>query len=218
MNLVGVCTHFASSEEPENPLTEKQEEKFSLALRMIKDFGFNPPDIHAACSAAALTNANTRHSLARTGLALYGLYPSTQIKEKYPRELWPVLSWKTLVAQVKKIPKGTAIGYGHTETVTRDTVVAVLPVGYYDGIDRKLSSRGVVLIRGKRAKILGRVCMNICVVDATDISEVAKDDEVVLIGRQGDNEVSADEWAALSGTINYEIVTRIGAHIPRVVV
>ena len=130
--------------------------------------------------------------------------------------LKPVLSFKTLVMQVKELPAGSCVSYGCTFTCRRDTKVAVLPVGYADGVDRHLSNCGEVLIRGRRAPIMGRVCMNLCMADITDIPAVKVGDEAVLIGAQGEDAISADEVAARIGTINYEVVTRLPMHIPRV--
>jgi alanine racemase len=132
--------------------------------------------------------------------------------------LHPVLTWKTIVGPMHEVPKGAPVGYGCTERVRRKTLVAVLPVGYWDGYDRKLSSVGEVLIRGHRCKVIGRVCMNMIMVDVTDVRRVRLEDEVVLIGRQGREEITADELARKIGTINYEVVTRINPMSPRRVV
>jgi alanine racemase len=133
-------------------------------------------------------------------------------------DLKPVMSWKTRIAQVKTVPEGSYIGYGITWRATRPTTVAVLPVGYYEGFDRELSGLAHVLIRGKRAHVRGRICMNMCMVDVTDIPGAALEDEVVLLGRQGEERVTAEQLAAWCGTISYEIVSRIHPSLPRVVV
>jgi alanine racemase len=129
--------------------------------------------------------------------------------------LLPVLSWRTRIAQVKEVPAGESIGYGCTFRTTHPMRLAVLPVGYYDGYDRRLSGRGVVLVRGRRAPVVGRVCMNMTMIDITDLPDVGLGETVVLIGRGGGDSVTADDLAALCGTINYEVVARLGRHIPR---
>jgi hypothetical protein len=133
-------------------------------------------------------------------------------------ELRPALQFKTRVTQVRSLSRGEAIGYGSTYVVSRPTTIAILPVGYFDGVPRSLSNGGIVLVRGRRARIVGAICMNMSIVDVTDIPDVEKGDEVVLLGRQGENCIGAEEIAWTVGTISYEIVTRIAEHIPRVFV
>ena len=132
--------------------------------------------------------------------------------------LLPVLSWKTRIAQIKKVPAGESVGYGLSERVPQDSRIAIIPVGYYDGYDRKLSSMGNVLIGGKRCKIVGRISMNMCMVDITHVSNAKVEDEVVLLGQQGNERIPAEELAQKIGTINYEVVARINPLLPRVVV
>ena len=129
-----------------------------------------------------------------------------------------MLSWKTRIAQVKQVPEGEYVGYGCVWRATRKTKIAVLPVGYYEGYDRELSGLAHVLIRGKRAPVRGRICMNMCMVDVTDIPGAALEDEVTLLGRQGDERITAEQLAAWAGTISYEIVARIHPSLPRVVI
>jgi alanine racemase len=153
---------------------------------------------------------------------MYGLWSSKETQaiakqEKLPLKLEPILTWKTVVAQVKKVQKGTPVSYGLTETVRRDSILAILPIGYWDGLDRKLSSVGEVLIRGRRCKIVGRVCMNMCVVDVTDVPNVRVEDEVVILGAQKQEQISSEDIASKVGTINYEVVTRINPLIQRIV-
>jgi alanine racemase len=162
--------------------------------------------------------------MVRVGIGIYGLWPSKEtylscIQEKRePVDIKPVLTWKTRVVQTKDVPEGAFIGYGCTYKTTRPTKLAVIPVGYYDGYDRLLSNASYVLIAGKRAPVRGRVAMNFITVDVTDISNVRLEDEVVLLGSQGQERISAEYLASLCGTINYEIVTRINPKIPREVV
>jgi len=162
--------------------------------------------------------------MVRTGIGMYGLWPSKETylsclsQKRKPVFLKPVLSWKAKIAQIKKVPRGAFIGYGCTYRTTRETLLAVLSVGYYDGYDRSLSNLSYVLIRGIRAPLRGRVAMNFIMVDVTDIPGVKLEDEVVLIGEDGEDVISADELASLVGTINYEIVTRINPHVARIIV
>ncbi|MCK5076260.1 MAG: alanine racemase, partial [Calditrichia bacterium] len=131
--------------------------------------------------------------------------------------LHPVLSWKTRIGQMKNISHGDYIGYGCSYKVTRDSIIAVLPVGYSDGVDRKLSNNGYFLINGNRAPIRGRICMNLTMIDVTDIPGLKVEDEVVLIGRSGNDYISVEDWAGWIGTINYEMVTKINPKFPRII-
>jgi alanine racemase len=152
--------------------------------------------------------------MVRPGIMLYGSYPSAEMKSQI--ELKPVLSWKTRVLQLKKVPTGTSISYGQTFVTQRESLIATLPVGYADGYQRLLSNRGAVLINGERAPVAGRVCMDLTMVDVTDIANVQQGDEVVLLGRQAAAEITADEMAAWANTISYEILTSISARVPRI--
>ena len=162
--------------------------------------------------------------MVRVGIGVYGLWPSKEtylscIQDKRePVNIKPVLTWKTRVVQIKDVPEGALIGYGCTYKTTRPTKLAVLPVGYNDGYDRLLSNVSYVLIAGKRAPVRGRVAMNFITVDVTDIPDVPLEEEVVLLGQQESEKISAEFLASLCGTINYEIVTRINPKIPRFVV
>jgi alanine racemase len=152
--------------------------------------------------------------MVRPGLMLYGVYPSPSMVDQI--SLKPVLVWKTRVLQVKSVPAGSSISYGQTFITERMSQIATLPIGYADGYPRLLSNRGEVLVQGKRAPVVGRVCMDLTMIDVTDIGEIRQGDEVVLLGRQGDAEISADEMAAWSNTISYEILTSIGARVTRI--
>ena len=225
--LVGLSTHFANIEDTtDHSYAQRQMERFEALRKAVEGEAGPLQYLHMACSAAILLFPASYGTLVRAGISLYGYWPSRETKlswiQKHGSEeevaLKPVLTWKTVVSQIKAVPKGAYIGYGCTYRVTRDSRIAILPVGYFDGYDRKLSNRGMVLIRGQRAPVAGRVCMNLLMVDVTDIPEAKAGDEVTLIGRDGDEEVSADTLAEMAGTINYEILARLGAHIPRLVV
>jgi alanine racemase len=152
--------------------------------------------------------------MVRPGLALYGIYPSPQLSKEIA--LKPVLSWSTRILQLKRVPAGTSLGYGRTFVTKRESLIATLPVGYADGYQRILSNRAAVLVRGCRAPVAGRVSMDLTTIDVTDIDEVQQGDEVTLLGRQGDVTISADEMASWANTISYEILTSIGARVPRI--
>jgi alanine racemase len=222
IRLEGLSTHYANIEDTnDSRYAMGQLKRFSAAVESAWSIGFNPKCLHTACSAAILMYPETHFNLVRGGVSMYGLWSSGVTRRAvldagHAVELKPAMTWKTIVAQVKKLPKGTPISYGLTEKVTRDTRIAVIPVGYWDGFDRKLSSVGSVLIRGRRAKVLGRICMNMCVVDITDIRGVHTEDEVVLLGEQGKDMITAEELADRIGTINYEVVTRVNPISPRI--
>jgi alanine racemase len=160
--------------------------------------------------------------MVRVGIGLYGMWPSKETlitalgQEKPLVDLRPVLTWKTRVAQVKHVTPGDTVGYGRTHKITRPSAIAVLPVGYADGYDRRLSNQGSVLIRQENAPVVGRVCMNMIMVDVSHIPECVTGDEAVLLGRQGAASITAESMAGLAGTINYEITTRINPMLPRI--
>jgi alanine racemase len=223
--LEGLSTHFANIEDvTEHQFADYQLSGFHDAVDLLAQNGIAVPIKHTACTAAAILFPKTLFNLARVGIGLYGLWPSkeTRISALQARvslnELEPVLTWKTRIAQIKTVPPGATIGYGCTDLATQVTRIAVLPVGYFEGYDRRLSSIGYVLIRGRRAPVRGRVCMNMTMVDVTNIPGAALEDEVVLLGRQGEDAISAETLAGKIGTINYEIVSRINPQIPRLVV
>jgi alanine racemase len=223
ITLEGISSHFANIEDTtDHTYAQYQLDQF---LSIEKEyFATRVPLRHIACSAAILLFPETYFEMVRSGIALYGLWPSKQTKVSYSMkgkkipELKPVLSWKTRIAQIKTVADGSYISYGCTFRTTRQSKIAVLPVGYYDGYLRAFSNVSHVLIKGRRAPVRGRVCMNITLVDVTDIGNVSLEDEVVLIGTQGDEEISADHLAGLAGTINYEIVTGINPSLERKII
>lgn len=224
IEIEGIYTHFANVEDNQNlEYAQKQFSTFKDTISLLAKSGFYFPLKHAASTAAALIFPESRLDMIRLGIGFYGLWPSGEVRVSAKRlginlNLEPALTWKTKVIQVKKVKRGERVGYGCTFTAPRDLKIAVLPVGYFDGYDRKLSNRGEVLIGGKRARVVGRVCMNMFMVDVTDMPKVKVEGEVVLLGRQGENRISAEELAEKVGTINYEIVSRINPQVSRVVV
>jgi alanine racemase len=223
--LEGISTHYANIEDTLNhEYAEMQISRFNEALAIVDRVMGRPPFIHTACTAAAILFSSTHFTMLRSGIGLYGLWPSRETlvaaREKGGPQLdfKPVMTWKTRLVQIKDVPEGSYVGYGCSYRTTRNTIMGVLPVGYSDGYDRALGNRAHVLIRGRRAKILGRICMNLCMVDLTDIQGVHLEEEVVLLGKSGDERISAETMADWAGTINYEVVTRISPLLPRKVV
>ncbi len=214
LSIEGLWTHFASSES-DPTFTRKQHRVFASVLEECRNKNITFSSVHEACSAASTLAPYTHQNAVRLGIELYGLHPSRATRKRIV--LRPALSWYTTIIQTKKIEPGTTVSYGRTYTAKRPMRIAVLPVGYYDGYDRKLSNAGEVLIGGKRCTVLGRVCMNLTMVDVTQVPKAKVGDTVVLLGKAKNEAITADELADKIGTINYEVVTRIGAHIPRII-
>ena len=224
LELAGVSTHFANVEEAEtSAYTDYQLDGFFQVCSMIEAAGFHPTYFHAASSAAVILYPQSHGTLVRPGIATYGFWPSRQTRHSARLmerriELEPVLSWKTRIAQIKEAQMGTPVGYDCTEILRRHSKVAVLPVGYWDGFDRRLSLVGEVLIRGQLCRVLGRVCMNMCMVDVTEVPRATLEDEVILLGRAGKNRMRAEDVARRMNSVHYEVTTRINPLIPRIVV
>jgi alanine racemase len=215
LQVEGLYTHFSSADEADLDYTHWQMEAFERVLDALRAEGLLPPLVHAANSAAILRLPASHYTMVRLGIALYGLAPS--LHAPCPPDFRPALSFKCQVAQVKELPVGSFVGYGRAFRAARPTRIAVIPVGYADGFRRGPSNWGTVLVRGQRAPLVGRVCMDQTMIDVTDIPGVRAGDEVVLIGRQGTDEITVDEVARQLGTINYEVVSEILARVPRVV-
>ena len=214
LELEGVYTHFAQADAENQIHARLQLTRFLHVVETLEELGLRAPIVHAANSAATLTLPQARFDMVRPGIAIYGMDPSIDVR--LPTNFRPALSFKTQVSQVKWIPAGEGISYGSTYITERPTCIAVLPVGYADGFRRSPQNWGSVLVHGKEAPLLGRVCMDQCMVDITNIPQVRVGDEVVLIGRQGEATLSAEQVAERLGTINYEVVSEILARVPRV--
>ncbi len=210
LELAGFFSHFPVADGPDSSLTHLQGLEFSRILQQCGRDQSKPSLVHIANSAAMLRYPDTHFDMVRPGISLYGCCPSGRNLFIDPGCLAPVMSFKTQVLQVKDLPAGHGISYGHTAVTRRPTRLAVLPVGYHDGYSRKLSNRGKVLIHGQSAPVLGRVCMNACMVDVTDVAGVRAGDEVVLMGRQGELAISADQVAGWMETISYEVLCLFG--------
>jgi alanine racemase len=224
ISLEGVYTHFANIEDTLDPTFAKEQLiEFKKALKVIKKEGFKPPLIHCAASAGTLLYPETHFSMVRVGFGIYGWWMSLETRvsllaQKRNLDLRPVLTWKSIVAQIKQIDIGESVGYGRSWFAARKTKIAVIPVGYSDGYDRRLSNIGRVIINGVHANVVGRVAMNMIMIDVTDVKNVKLENEVALLGNKDDLKVSADEIAKKIGTINYEVVSKINPLLPRIIV
>ncbi|MBW8895185.1 MAG: alanine racemase [Acidobacteria bacterium] len=212
LSIDAVYTHFATADEPESPAFNEQRERFELAWSRLKDLGITPRLRHAANSAAILRDERVWYDFVRPGLLLYGIVPPP-LSATVP--LRPALSLHSRIVHVKGLRPGEGTGYGLHSVVDRPSTIAVVPAGYADGLDRRLAGRGYMLVRGRRAPIVGSVCMDMTMIDVTG-TDVAPGDEVVIIGQQGTESLDVREIAASIGTIPYELLCRVGARIERV--
>ncbi|MEK7072461.1 MAG: alanine racemase [Patescibacteria group bacterium] len=219
IKIEGLATHFATSDDPSNPVYFNQQlEKFTAITTKIKKIVDYDLIVHCDKSASILLSRYEAGNLIRPGIATYGYYSSNDVAELSKAKniiLKPALTFKTRIGQIKNIPENSFVGYGYSYKTNRPTTMATIPVGYYDGYDRKLGNRGYVLVNGHRAQILGRICMNISIIDITDCGQISSGDEVVLIGRQGNEIITVEQIADWANTINYEVITRLRESIPR---
>ena len=214
IEIEGIFTHFPRADELDPAFTKRQIETFTALLRELDHAGIHIPKRHMANSAGVLAFPDSYLNLVRPGIMIYGLYPSREVARSIP--LSPAMSLVTKIRFLKRVGPGTPISYGGTFVTKADTLVATLPLGYADGYRRLLSNNYEVLVRGRRAPVIGRVCMDMTMIDVTLVPNVAVGDEVVLMGSQGDQEISTDEMAERLGTINYEITCLVGKRVPRV--
>ena len=223
IDVEGIYAHFANIEDTKDfSHAKKQINEYKKALEIFKLNGFTNIKTHMSSTAASLVYEKDKgiNNIVRIGIGLYGLWPSEEVKKEFHNkfELKPVMRWVAHIAQVKTVPAGFPIGYGLTFKTKEPTKIAIIPQGYSDGYDRGLSNIGEVLIKGRRCKILGRVAMNMFTVDVSKVSNIKAEDEVVLLGKQGGEEITAEEIAEKLGTINYEIVSRLSPLLPRVII
>jgi alanine racemase len=224
LEVVGIYAHFANIEDTTDfSHAQKQINSFGEVLEIFKKNGFENIKKHISASSGILVYEKNegKSDLVRLGISQFGMWPSEELKRGYEKEsfkLKPILRWVTHIAQIKILPKDYSIGYGLTYVTKKPTKIAVIPQGYSDGYDRGFSNCGEVLIGGKRCPVLGRVAMNMFVVDVTQLENVQNEDEVVLLGRQSNEEITAEELAEKIGTINYEITTRISPLLPRIII
>ena len=214
LQLEGLMTHLADADGETRDQTDRQLRQFNRVLDGLTAHGIRVPLIHAANSGAAVRRPDAQFSLVRPGIMLYG-YHTLPASVPAP-DLKPVLSLRTHIAQIRTVPAGGSVSYNATFVAKRQTRVAILPVGYADGFNRRLSNRGEVLVQGHRARVIGLVCMDMVMIDVTDIPSALVGDEVVIIGRQGTEEITANDVAAWLGTISYEVLCAIGPRVPRI--
>ncbi len=222
IEIIGLASHFATTEEANQYFTKQQLNNFEMLIKNLEKANIVIPIKHIACSAAITLSENNHFDAVRLGIAMYGLWPSFEnknlIKKQYSWfDLRPVLSWKTKLFQIKRVGADTPVGYGCTYRTKRATKIGLIPVGYFEGLDRGFSNNGYVLVGGKKCSIIGRVCMNITIIDLNSVKNAVVGDDVVLIGKQLKNYISAEELADRIGTINYEITTRLNSNTLRVI-
>lgn len=217
IEMEGIFTHFYGADEKDKSSAIRQFETFHCFINKISEMGIQIPIVHCANSAAILEMKQTHYHMVRAGIILYGLWPSGEVnKEK--TVLKPILSLKSSLVFIKKISRGTAISYGGTYIAPNDMILGTVPVGYGDGYPRSLSNKGYVLVRGKKAPIVGRICMDQFMIDLTHIPEAVKGDEVILVGESREDHITLDELGELSGRFNYEFSCDLGERIPRIYV
>jgi len=216
LKIVGLCSHLGSAVELATPWIERQVQAFIRAGELCAIHGSPVRLRHLANSVATLGRPDLHFEMVRPGIALYGLLPNGGSDPAI--ELRPAMRLRTRVLQLRRLPPGSGIGYDQTFVTERDSLIATLPIGYADGYARALSNRGEVLVRGHRARVVGRISMDLTMIDVTEVPGVALGDEVVLWGKQGDGEIRVDEVAAWAETISYELLTTVGRRIPRVYV
>jgi alanine racemase len=210
--VTGVWSHFACADQPEHPANARQEAVFDLAVDELRAAGVEPALRHLSNSAATLTRPSAHLELVRVGIAAYGIRPDPQLT--YATELTPVMTLRSRLAAVKRVPAGASVSYGHTWTAERDTTLGLVPLGYGEGILRTASNRAEVGFGGARVRQVGVVCMDQFVIDLGDV-EASRGDAVTLFGPGSDGEPTAEDWAVAAGTIAYEVVTRLGGRIER---
>ena len=216
LKIVGLCSHLGSAVDLTTPSIERRVQAFVRAGELCAIHGSPVRLRHLANSVATLGRPDLHFEMVRPGIALYGLLPNGGSDPAI--ELRPAMRLRTRVLQLRRLPPGSGIGYDQTFVTERDSLIATLPIGYADGYARALSNRGEVLVRGQRAPLVGRISMDLTMIDVTEVPGVALGDEVVLWGKQGDGEIRVDEVAAWAETISYELLTMVGRRIPRVYV
>ncbi|MFA5033989.1 MAG: alanine racemase [bacterium] len=214
LKVEGIFTHFTEPDNLKSDFTSIQLKRFISVMKELEREKINIPLVHTASSAAILNFSDSYFNMIRPGILMYGLYPSEGCKKSV--SVSPILSLYTRICQINEIPANTGVSYSRTYKSKGRRKIATLLVGYGDGYPRSLSNKGIVIVKGKRANIVGNVCMDLTMVDVTDIPDVKIGDKVTLIGKDGKQEITANEIAELAGTINYEIITRMSPRVPRI--
>jgi alanine racemase len=216
LRIASVYSHLATAEDPDQTVAKQQQQRFETAIARIKALGIIPPCLHLANSAATLTDPTLHYDMVRVGLALYGLYPANHLSPVV--NLKPALQVKARVTQVKTIQPGVGVSYGHRFVADRERRIAVVGIGYADGVPRNLSNKIGVLVRGQRVPQIGSVTMDQLMIDVTAIVDLREGEVVTLLGRDGDQFISADDWANVLGTISWEILCDFKHRLPRIAV
>ena len=216
LKLVSIYSHLATADSPDTAVMREQQQRFKWAIEQIKTAGIDPRSLHLANSAATLADPDLHYDLVRVGLATYGLYPAAHLQAI--ANLQPAMQVKTRITQVKTIAAGTGVSYGYKFIAGRQTQIAVVGIGYADGIPRNLSNKMQVLVRGKFVPQVGAVTMDQLMLDVTDIPDLEVGEVVTLLGKDGENQITADDWAETLGTISWEILCGFKHRLPRVAV
>ena len=215
LEVEGIFTHFAKADEVDKSYTKTQFDRFKWVIDNLKERKIEIPIVHASNSAATIDQPEYNLNMVRGGIMIYGLYPSNEVK-KQNVDLKPAMTLKAKISNIKQVPSGTGISYGQIFTTERESKIATIPIGYADGYTRLLTSKAEVSIKGKRVPVVGKICMDQCMIDVTDIEDVNIGDEVVLFGDGSNNSPHIDEIAEALGTINYEVICMVGRRVPRV--
>ena len=216
LEITSIYSHLATADSPDPTVMQIQHQRYEQAIAQIKEAGVDPRRLHLANSAATLSDRNLHYDMVRVGIAIYGLYPATYLRDSI--DLQPVLQVKARVTQVKTIPAGTGVSYGHNFIAPRELRIAVVGIGYADGVPRNLSNKMQLLVRGKRVQQIGAITMDQLIVDISDVPHVQEGEIVTLLGQQGKEKISADEWANQLNTISWEIICGFKHRLPRVAV
>ncbi len=219
LKIEAVSTHFSSADDEDLSVTQAQLEKFQTALTILQKEGVHTPIVHCANTSALFKFPESHFNMVRPGLILYGVLPSPSLRpviDQGENPFQPVMQWKSQIILLKPIAKNQPVSYSGSFTTQRDSLIATLPIGYADGLHRMLSNKMDVLIRGQRAPQVGNICMDMILIDVTDIPDVQAGDEVVIFGRQGDEMISVEELAVKGKTIPYEILCSVSKRVPRI--
>jgi alanine racemase len=216
LKIASIYSHLATADSPDPTVMRQQRDRFEEAIALIKTTGMTPPRLHLANSAAALSDPSLHYDMVRVGLATYGLYPAPHLKSVI--DLKPVMKVKARVTQVKNISAGTGVSYGHQFVASRDMRLAAIAIGYADGVPRNLSNKMQVLLRGQQVPQIGAITMDQLMLDVSAIPDLQTGEVVTLLGKEGNAEISADDWATTLGTISWEILCGFKHRLPRVAV
>jgi alanine racemase len=214
--LASVYSHLATADDPNPTILRQQQQRFTAAIAQIAALGIQPPLLHLANSAGTLTDASLHYDIVRVGLALYGLYPAPHLRTVL--DLQPALQVKARISQVKTIAAGAGVSYGHSFVADRELQMAVVAIGYADGVPRQLSNKIQVLVRGQRVPQIGAITMDQIMLDISTVPDVQEGEVVTLLGQEGVESISADDWATLLGTISWEILCDFKHRLPRIAV